>query len=382
MKNKSQLIYLSGLACIMLISCNQQPKKAVDANTSTDTATTTPTTTAVVEAHTKSGQHTPADFYVSDFSYKVSETDFNILRSLAKSPINEWAHQADVSYVKTQQVIRENQDVIYSSAVVDVSNGATISLPKGKTYQVIQILDMQNYTVKTVYPGESINLSPDNLTYGNYVYLNMRTRKKSLDQAGLDDAHKRQRAALIQAKSAIPYASPDIVIPLKKMEEIRTVLIDDIKKGLLKNSSNVMGTPTNTDPQGHIYATAYGWGGLPIADAGYLDLVNNTKVENGKCLPSKATFKPADLNFDKGGFWSITTYNEAGWLAEDKAAISNSTAVPNADGTYTIHFNNPNEKNNVNTSAPFSALLRSYVPVSKATIVDYLTRNNGKIIIE
>ncbi|CAN5393698.1 DUF1214 domain-containing protein [soil metagenome] len=377
MKNKLLLIYLSGLACIML-SCNQQPKKAVDAKTSTDTATIT----AVVEAHTKSGQHTPADFNVSDFAYKVSETDFNINRSLAKSSINEWAHQEDVSYVKTQQVIRENQDVIYSSAVVDVSQGATISLPKGKTYQVVQVLDMQNYTVKTLYPGESITLSPDNLTYGNYVYLNMRTRKKSLDQAGLDDAHKRQRAALIQAKSAIPYTSPDIVIPVKKMEEIRAVLIDDIKKGLLKNSSNVMGTPTNTDPQGHIYATAYGWGGLPIADAGYLDLVNNTKLENGKCLPSKVTFKPADLNFEKGGFWSITTYNEEGWLAEDKAAISNSTAVPNADGTYTIHFNNPNEKNNVNTSAPFSALLRSYVPVSKATIVDYLTKNNGKIVIE
>ncbi|MDZ7614289.1 MAG: DUF1254 domain-containing protein [Flavobacteriaceae bacterium] len=382
MKKKSQLIHFSGMAFIMLISCNQEPAKTVESDTTTDTITTTPTTSAVVEAHTKSGQHTPADFNVSDFAYKVSETDFNINRSLAKAPINEWAHQEDVSYVKTQQVIRENQDVIYSSAVVDVSQGATISLPKGKTYQVIQIIDMQNYTVKTVYPGESITLTPDNLTYGNYVYLNMRTRKKSLDQAGLDDAHKRQRAAIIQAKSSIPYTSPDIVIPLEKMEEIRTVLIDDMKKGLLKNTSNIMGTPTNTDPQGHLYATAYGWGGLPIEDAGYLDLVNNTKVENGKCLPSKITFKPADLNFEKGGFWSITTYNEEGWLAEDKAAISNSTAVPNADGTYTIHFNNPNEKNNVNTSTPFSALLRSYVPKSKASIIDFLTVNNGKLIIE
>lgn len=236
MKTKSLLINLSGLAFILLISCNQEPKKPVES----DISTTPPTTTSgVVEAHTKSGQHTTADFNVSDFAYKVSETDFNINRSLAKAPINEWAHQEDVSYVKTQQVIRENQDVIYSSAVVDVSQGAIISLPKGKTYQVIQILDMQNYTVKTVYPGESIALTTDNLTYGNYVYLNMRTRKNSLDQAGLDDAHKRQRAALIQAKSSIPYTSPDIVIPVKKMEEIRTVLLDEMKKGLLKNTYNV-----------------------------------------------------------------------------------------------------------------------------------------------
>jgi hypothetical protein len=379
MKKKSQAVYLSGIAISILIACNQESQNKVISATSKDT---TISTTAVVEAHTKSGQHTPADFNVSDFAYKVSETDFNINRSLAKAPINEWAHQEDVSYVKTQQVIRENQDVIYSSAVVDVSQGATISLPKGKTYQVIQIIDMQNYTVKTLYPGESITLTPDNLTYGNYVYLNMRTRKKSLDQAGLDDAHKRQREAIIQAKSAIPYTSPDIVIPLKKMEEIRTVLIDDMKKGLLKNTSDVMGTPYNTDPQGHIYATAYGWGGLPIEDAGYLDLVNNTKMENGICLPSKITFKPADLNYEKGGFWSITTYNLEGWLAEDKASISNSTAVPNEDGTYTIHFNNPNEKNNVNTPSPFAALLRSYVPQSKNSIIEYLKNNNGKLIIE
>ncbi|WP_228780263.1 DUF1254 domain-containing protein [Aquiflexum lacus] len=335
-----------------------------------------------VKANTKNGQHTPADFNVSDFAYKVSETDFNIKRSLEKAQINEWAHQEDVSFVETQQVIRENQDVIYSSAVVDVSQGATISLPPGDTFQVIQIIDMQNYTVKTLYPGESITLTPDHLTYSNYVYLNMRTRKKSQDEAGLKDAHRRQLAAVIDAKSAIPYASPEIVIPLEKMEEIRTVLIDDIKRGLLKNTSNMMGTPTNTDPQGHLYATVYGWGGLPIEDAGYLDLVNNTKLENGKSIPSQITFKPADLNYEKGGFWSITTYNMEGWLAEDQASISNSTAVQNEDGTYTIHFNNANEVNNISTPSQFSALLRNYVPTNKSSIIEYLKTNNGKLIIE
>ena len=123
MRKKSLITCLSGMAISMLLACNQESKNKVESATSTDSTTTTISTTAVVEAHSKSGQHTPADFNVSDFAYKVSETDFNINRSLAKAPINEWAHQEDVSYVKTQQVIRENQDVIYSSAVVDVSQG-------------------------------------------------------------------------------------------------------------------------------------------------------------------------------------------------------------------------------------------------------------------
>ncbi|MDG3583545.1 DUF1254 domain-containing protein [Galbibacter pacificus] len=343
---------------------------------------TTHNTVKNVETHLKSGQHTPADFNTADYVYKVSEGDFNFLRSLEKVTVNQWSHKPDVSYVKTQQVIRENQDVIYSSAVVDVSKGATISVPKGDTYHVIQILDMQNYTVKTLYPGKSFTVTPDNLTYGTHVYLNMRTRKKTNDKAGLEEVHERQRQAIIDAKSANPYQTPEIVVPLKQTEEIRLALLEDLKKGLLKNTSNIMGTPFNTDPQGHLYATAYGWGGLPLEDAGYLDLVNKSKMENGKPVPSSITFMPPKIDLKRGGFWSITTYTTDGWLGKDEAAISNTTATPNTDGTYTIYFNSPDKKNNVNTPAPFTALLRAYVPESKESIESYLKENNGKLIIE
>ena len=130
---------------------------------------------------------TPADFGVWEVAYKVSETDFNMKRSLAKAPVNEWAHQDDVVNVKTQQVVRENQDVIYSSAVVDIREGATISVPKSDNYHIIQILDMQNYTVEVLYPGESAAITPDRVTYGSYVYLNMRIRKLPEEKGGLPD---------------------------------------------------------------------------------------------------------------------------------------------------------------------------------------------------
>jgi hypothetical protein len=103
----------------------------------------------------------PADFGVTDYAYRVSETDFNIKRSLAKAPINTWAHQSDVSRVETQQVIRENQDVIYSSAVVDCSEGATFTVPASETYHIIEIIDQQNYIVDVVYPGKSLTVTPE-----------------------------------------------------------------------------------------------------------------------------------------------------------------------------------------------------------------------------
>jgi len=152
----------------------------------------------------------PADFGVTDYAYKVSETDFNIKRSLAKAGINKWAHQSDVSDVKTQQVIRENQDVIYSSAVVDVRDGATFSVPKSKTYYIIEVIDQQNYIVDVVYPGKSLTITPNNLTYGNYVYLNMRIRKVPKSEGGIEATRKLQGMATIEAKSAVPYTTPDI----------------------------------------------------------------------------------------------------------------------------------------------------------------------------
>jgi len=253
---------------------------------------------------------TPADFGATDTAYKVSETDFNMKRHLAKAPVNHWAHQDDVSNVKTQQVIRENQDVIYSSAVVDISKGATISCPASDVYQVIQIIDFQNYIVRVLYPGESLTVTPDKVSYGDYVYLNMRIRKLPEEKGGLEATHKLQRQATISGNAARPYSSPDIVLDSALMERIRMALIRDVETGKFTDTTRVMGTPQDTDPQGHLYATAYGWGGLAVDDAAYKPIAKNlTKVEEGKALPSSITFNPPEIDYSRGGFWSITTYN-------------------------------------------------------------------------
>ena len=326
---------------------------------------------------------TPADFGVSDVAYKVSETDFNIKRSLAKAPVNEWAHQDDVSSVKMQQVIRENQDVIYSSAVVDISRGATLSVPNSNTYHIIEAIDMQNYIVDVIYPGESITVTPNNVTYGNYIYLNMRIRKLPEGKGGIKATHKLQRMAIIDAKSAVPYKTPDIVVDNNTLLKVRTALIKDVQKGKLKDTSNCMGTPYNTVPQAHLYATAYGWGGLGIEDAAYLPINKNlTKVENGKAQPSSITFTPPEIDYNRGGFWSITTYNEEGWLAKDVAAISNLEAVVNKDGSYTIHFNTSGAKNNIETPTPFTAVMRVFVPKPKQGIVQYLKKAHKEFVIK
>ena len=59
----------------------------------------------------------------------------------------------------------------------------------------------------------------------------------------------------------------------------------------------------------------------------------------------------------------------------------NDQAEPNADGTYTIHFNSPGQKNNVKTPTPFAALLRVYVPKSRQGIIEYLAKMSDALVI-
>ena len=69
-------------------------------------------------------------------------------------------------------------------------------------------------------------------------------------------------------------------------------------------------------------------------------------------------------------------------MAKDKAAISNSEATPNPDGSYTIRFNSPGSPNNVETPSPFAALLRVYVPKSKESAMQYLKNESKNLVIK
>ncbi|MCK4507603.1 MAG: DUF1254 domain-containing protein, partial [Desulfuromonadales bacterium] len=230
---------------------------------------------------------TPDDFGITDVQYRVSETNHYINKHLKKAGINQFAHQRNFVNVKTQQVIRENQDALYSSAVVDVSSGATVTVPDYPDYSIIQVIDMQNYSIATVYPGQSVHITPEDLSFGDYVYLNARTRPAD-DAENLDAVHKQQDSFIIKAENSRPYSSLKEVVSYEKLLEVRTALIKDVAKGKIKDLTTLMGTPDVVDRQGHLYATAYGWGGLPIQDAAYFPVP--VRAEGNVC--SSVTIDP------------------------------------------------------------------------------------------
>ncbi len=254
----------------------------------------------------------------------------------------------------------------------------TLTVPNYEAYCVIQVIDMQNYSIATIYAGETKTITLKDVSLGKHVYLNARTQPTSYDEKGIENAHKQQRKLIIKANSSLPYKAPENLISDKKMLEVRTALIKDVAKGVIKDYSTLMGTKDAVNEKGHLYATAYGWGGLPIFDAGYLVIPN--KASGKYC--SSVTLDVPTLNKKNNGFWSITTYNKQGWLARDKAAISDKTATLNNDGTVTIWFNCEGKPNNINTTEEFAVLFRTYAPISVSDTKKYLKNGKEKYVVK
>ena len=97
--------------------------------------------------------------------------------------------------------------MIYSYGVYDASGGIEITVPDYDLYHIVHVFDENHITLAVVYPGETVNITKEDLTYGDHVYLFMRTQRRSMDEEGLKELNKRQDAVVIKNGSSKPYIS-------------------------------------------------------------------------------------------------------------------------------------------------------------------------------
>jgi len=317
------------------------------------------------------------EILVDERNFTIAETDLYMLNHSNEHPVNTFRHAREMSSVDNQFVVRENRDVLYSHAVVDISEGATLINPDWDVFSVIQVIDENQYTIASIYPGEQQTFTPDDVALGNHLFLNMRTGVRSLDEAGFAEAHQHQDSVRILANSATAYQPKGF--ETQSLDETRVRLkarADEISRPDL-----AMGTADQVEPESFLIASAVGIFGLPIGDAAYLNTIQPTdEVRSGQ--PSRITLPVPPLNFDKGGFFSVTTYDGQGWIVKENFALNNRTAEPNEDGTYTFHFNAPGQTNNIDVVDGWTMLIRLYAPQSREAIVQYMKDAEHTIQIE
>lgn len=278
-----------------------------------------------------------------------AESSMYFQKQQDKFPVNQWQHVRQMADKDHQDIIRMNADTAYSIAIVDVSEGATISLPESDFYQSILVIDENHYNPYVIYSGESVHLTLDDVTAGEHVYLLMRTSDEEMQE--------RQDAAVIDAMSDKPFVSKNY--DQEQLDKVRAELIARMAE-IQPRAFLAFGTKEEVDPEVHLVASAAGWAGLPAKHAMYIP---DIPVKDRSGIPSSITFDPPELLYDQGAFWSITAYNAEGWIATDNFAINSKQAKPNADGSYTIRFNCEGEENNINVPEDWNATFRTYMPV-------------------
>lgn len=293
---------------------------------------------------------------VTPDNYVVAETDWNFAAQQAKTPINTWTHNERVTE-DNQTIIRSNADVVYSLALVDVSEGATLSIPErpNGALQLIHYVDENHLTHGVIYAGESVTITPDDLTSGNYIYILARTQISD----DLEETRATQNSMVINAKSAIPYQSKGF--DAKEVEAFREKLIGEVYSGkaTLDGFGAFGATLDDVVYNDYYYGAAVGWGGLPPQHAQYTAFVKG-QGSAAKC--QTITFPKPKLDYENGGFFSLTTYNAESWIEGDNFYIGHNRMKENGDGTMTIDFN-CNTPYSVTVGEGWNGTFRFYKPI-------------------
>lgn len=256
--------------------------------------------------------------------------------------------------IDKQNVIRMNRDTLYSLGVVNISKGATVTLPdSGKRYMSLMGINSDGYASDVYYGEGSYKLTVDKFDT-LYVGAGIRALVNSEDPADLAIAHKLQDQIKISTGSDEPFVVPDYD---KASYEATLAAILELAKGL-KRYTKTFGSKAEVDPVHFKIGAASALGGLPDKDAQYVYVQPDLPVGEYELTVRDVPVK---------GFWSISLYNAKGYFQQNDLNaynLNNLIAKPNSDGSYTIRLGGcmPTTENCLPIMEGWNCAVRMYEP--------------------
>ena len=242
--------------------------------------------------------------------------------------VNVFRHNRAPTSIEGQTVIRMNRDTLYSFAIADISQGATVTVPdSGDRYLSVMVVNQDHHINRLFHdPGEY------DLTVAEFdtpwVLVAVRVLVDPVDPADVAAVVAIQDQAKLEASSSRPFEMPDY----------ETSSFDATRQAILELAKHVggldhaFGARDEVNPVRHLLATAAGWRGLPDREARYVSV-----DPGGASGDRKLTVKDVPVD----GFWSVSVYNADGFFEQndrDAYSVNSITATPNDDGSLTVHF--------------------------------------------
>lgn len=273
--------------------------------------------------------------------------------------INTFLHSREPAPIDKQTVIRLNRDTLYSFAVVDLEDGATLTLPDaGERYLSAMVVNEDHFINAIFHEAGPHELTIDQFDT-RYVAIAVRILVDPTDPDDLAAVIDLQDRVRLEANSAVPFDYPDY--ESTSFTETRDNLLALARN--LTEFDRMFGTRDQVDPVRHLIGTAAGWGGLPTTEAAYIGVDPRLPLGNYELTVSDV---PVD------GFWSISVYNAQGYFEpndRNSYTVNNITGVPNEDGSITVRFGDyPDQPNAIPITEGWNYLVRLYRP--RAEILD------------
>lgn len=252
-----------------------------------------------------------------------------------------------------QVVVRMNRDTLYAGAVIDASGGGTITVPESPDgrYFSVHFIDNDHYDLGVIDTPGTQPLPAD----GGHVFAAVRVQVYDPnDPDEIARVNAWQEALTIDAAAARPF------VPGAWDEASLDAVRAELEAGSRRfpNFEKAMLPRDAANPEQHLYGAACCWGLLPATEATYFTYSGGHPDEGCRT----AVF----LVPENRAFWSITVYDESGFIASENSVLNSSTVTLNPDGTFAAFFGSKaacgDKPNRLDTPPGWNTMMRVYRP--------------------
>ena len=292
---------------------------------------------------------------VTGFNYVRAETDVQMKGYIESyNSFGKFAHFREPYDVDNQVTVSGNRDTLYSVGVFDLRSPVTVTLPEtGGRYQSLMIVS-EDHSIWSFYGPRTGTLTEEKVGT-RYVFLALRTFMDPNDKQDMKEAYHLQDAVVVEQAEIGTFEVPDW--NKEEVEQMRDTV--RVVASTATDASKMFGKKEDLDPVYWMLGAALGWGGLPAEAATYANAV--PEKNDGK---TPYTLRVTDVPVY--GFWSVTLYDEKGWMPVNKYnaySFNNVTAKKAKDGSVTIHFGGDPKADNFLPIVPgWNYIVRMYQP--------------------
>lgn len=290
-----------------------------------------------------------------------AETDMTMKRYESAGGFGKFFHLRQPTPLDKQDVIRMNQDTLYSVGIFDLTTPVTITKPKTDRWQSLMLVNQDHSIPNAIYKAGTYTFKQEEIGT-RYLTVIFRTLVNANDANDIKLANAIQDQIIVKQEKSGALDVPDW--DEESLHKVRAAI--NVLSATLSDTSGMLGEKDKLNPIHHLLGTAMGWGGNPKKDAIYVNVV--PEKNDGKI---NYALSVKDVPVD--GFTSITVYNADGFMEKNDLGINslnNLTAKPNKDGGATVHFGGCDDGriNCVPITDGWNYIVRMYQP--KNVVID------------